>query len=69
MLEKILINDSFNINNDDSFIEKLKSSKNINTNKLQKNKNKMPISIKNKEGFLISNKKNDNSKLNKTFIK
>ena len=66
--KKYILNDSFINNNNDSFTQRLKSSKDI--NKLQnKKQNKMPISIKNNYGYVISKKKTDISKMNKTFIK
>ena len=68
--KKYILNDSFINNNNDSFTQRLKSSKDI--NKLQnkkENKNKMPISIKNNFGYIISKRKTDTSKMNKTFVK
>ena len=66
--KKYILNDSFIDNNDDSFIQIPKSSKDI--NKLQnKKQNKMPISIKHNYGYIISKKKTDISKMNKTFVK
>ena len=68
--KKYILNDSFINNNNDSFTQIPKSSKDI--NKLQnknKNKNKMPISLKSKNGYIISKKKTDTSKMNKTFVK
>ena len=66
--KKNILNDSFINNNNDSFTQRLKSSKDI--NKLQnKKQNKMPISIKHNYGYIISKKKTDISKMNKTFVK
>jgi hypothetical protein len=66
--KKYILNDSFINYNNDSFTQRLKSSKDI--NKLQnKKQNKMPISIKHNYGYIISKKKTDISKMNKTFVK
>ena len=65
-IKKKLMNVSFtgDESTNDALKEKLKSGK-----IKQKNKNKVPASLRDNKGHLIQIKKYDNSKMNKTFIK